>query len=158
MKDRFIDRFSAFHFLEDEEEEIALFNGRLDAAKCEEILPTLIAPESIDAFFICGPGPMMDAVEQALLARDVAKSKILIERFTTRRALRRAGRRRARAGGEGRRVEDERDAERPARAGHFRSGEALDPRQCPRGGLARAVRLQGRGLRHLPRQGDWPGK
>ena len=37
LKDRYIDRLSVFHFLEDEEEEIELFNGRLDRAKAEEI-------------------------------------------------------------------------------------------------------------------------
>ncbi len=83
LKDRYIDRLRLFHFLEDEEEEIALFNGRLDAAKCEELFAALIIPAAIDAFFICGPGPMMDAVEQALSARDIARNKILIERFTT---------------------------------------------------------------------------
>ncbi len=83
LKDRYIDRLSVFHFLEDEEEEIALFNGRLDAPKCEEILTSLIAPAAIDAFFICGPGPMMDAIEQALHARGVAKTQVLVERFTT---------------------------------------------------------------------------
>lgn len=83
LKDRYIDRFAVFHFLEDEEEEIALFNGRLDRAKCDEILGSLIAPEKTDAFFICGPGPMMDAIEAALHARGVARNKILIERFTT---------------------------------------------------------------------------
>jgi ring-1,2-phenylacetyl-CoA epoxidase subunit PaaE len=83
LKDRYMDRLAIYHFLEDEEEEIALFNGRLDAAKCEDVLATLISPEVIDAFFICGPSPMMDAIESALLARNVAKEKILIERFTT---------------------------------------------------------------------------
>lgn len=83
LKDRYIDRLQVFHFLEDEEEEVAIFNGRLDREKCEDILRTLIAPASIDAFFICGPGPMMDAIEGALAAQGVAKSKILIERFTT---------------------------------------------------------------------------
>jgi ring-1,2-phenylacetyl-CoA epoxidase subunit PaaE len=83
LKDRYLDRFSLFHFLEDEEEEIALFNGRLDRAKADGVLGALIPTETVDAFFICGPGPMMDAVEAALLARNVAKSKILIERFTT---------------------------------------------------------------------------
>ncbi len=83
LKDRYMERLALYHFLEDEEEEIALFNGRLDRDKCEEIFATLIAPASIDAFFICGPGPMMDAVEQALTARDVAKARVLIERFTT---------------------------------------------------------------------------
>jgi ring-1,2-phenylacetyl-CoA epoxidase subunit PaaE len=83
LKDKYLDRFALYHFLEDEEEEIALFNGRLDRAKADEVLDALIAPANIDAFFICGPGPMMDAVEQALTERAVAKTKILIERFTT---------------------------------------------------------------------------
>jgi ring-1,2-phenylacetyl-CoA epoxidase subunit PaaE len=83
LKDRYLDRLSVFHFLEDEEEEIELFNGRLDRAKVEDLLSTLVKPAHVDAFFICGPGPMMDAAEDALLARGVEKSRILIERFTT---------------------------------------------------------------------------
>jgi ring-1,2-phenylacetyl-CoA epoxidase subunit PaaE len=83
LKDRYIDRLRVLHFLEDEVEEIAIFNGRLDREKCEDICAALIAPASIDAFFICGPGPMMDAIEAALSARGVAKSRVLIERFTT---------------------------------------------------------------------------
>ena len=85
LKDRFIDRLQVFHFLEDEAEEIELFNGRLDAAKTEEVLSLLVDAPATDAFFICGPGPMMDAIEQGLLARKVDPSKILIERFTVGR-------------------------------------------------------------------------
>jgi len=83
LKDRYLDRLSVFHFLEDEEEEIELFNGRLDRAKAEEILSTLVATANIDAFFICGPGPMMDAIDDALAAKGVDKGRVLIERFTT---------------------------------------------------------------------------
>jgi ring-1,2-phenylacetyl-CoA epoxidase subunit PaaE len=83
LKDRYLDRFSVFHFLEEEEEEIALFNGRLDRAKLDDILTTLVRAPDVDAFFICGPGPMMDAAEEALVAKGVEKSRILIERFTT---------------------------------------------------------------------------
>lgn len=83
LKDRYIDRLAVFHFLEDEEEEIALFNGRLDRGKCDEIFNTLIAPAAIDAYFICGPGPMMEAVEAALASRGTPKHRVLVERFTT---------------------------------------------------------------------------
>ncbi len=83
LKDRYLDRLSVFHFLEEEEEEIDLFNGRLDRAKTEELLSTLIRAEDVDAFFVCGPGPMMDAIEDALAARGAQKQRILIERFTT---------------------------------------------------------------------------
>lgn len=83
LKNLYLDRLQTFHFLEDEEEEVALFNGRLDAAKIEEILATVVKPANIEAFFVCGPGPMMDAAEAALAARGVDKARILIERFAT---------------------------------------------------------------------------
>lgn len=83
LKDRYLDRLCAYHFLEEEEEEIELFNGRLDRAKTDEILSTLVRAENADAFFVCGPGPMMDAIEAALLAKGVDKARILVERFTT---------------------------------------------------------------------------
>ncbi len=83
LKNRYLDRLEVYHFLEDEAEEIELFNGRLDRAKCDEILSHLVDPASVTAFFVCGPGPMMDAVEASLLARNVPPARILIERFTT---------------------------------------------------------------------------
>src|SRR5215469_6253215 len=63
LKNRYLDRFEIYHFLENEADEFELFNGRLDAAKCEEAFSTLVDVNAADAFFICGPGPMMDAAE-----------------------------------------------------------------------------------------------
>jgi ring-1,2-phenylacetyl-CoA epoxidase subunit PaaE len=83
LKNRYMDRLEVFHFLEDEEEDAELFNGRLDAAKVEDILAGLVRSEGIDAFFVCGPGPMMDAVETGLLARGVPRDRVLLERFIT---------------------------------------------------------------------------
>ncbi|MBY0563097.1 MAG: 2Fe-2S iron-sulfur cluster binding domain-containing protein [Hyphomonadaceae bacterium] len=83
LKDRYLDRFALYHFLEDEEEEISIYNGRFDKPKVDDILESLIDPTRIDAFFICGPGPMMDAIEHSLTGHHVPKSKIMIERFTT---------------------------------------------------------------------------
>jgi ring-1,2-phenylacetyl-CoA epoxidase subunit PaaE len=83
LKNIYLDRLEIYHFLENEAEEIELFNGRLDRAKCDEVLAALIDVPSVEAFFICGPGPMMDAAEAALLARGVRPHRILIERFTT---------------------------------------------------------------------------
>lgn len=83
LKNSFMDRVQIFHFLEDEEEEITLFNGRLDHDKCDEILDAWPAIQAADAYFICGPGPMMDAVDSALVARGVSRDRVLIERFTT---------------------------------------------------------------------------
>jgi ring-1,2-phenylacetyl-CoA epoxidase subunit PaaE len=83
LKDRFIDRLQVFHFLEEEAEEIELFNGRLDAAKCGEALDALVDAARLDVAFLCGPEAMMQAAEAALKARGVAPEHIRIERFTT---------------------------------------------------------------------------
>lgn len=85
LKNRFMGRLQVHHFLAEEFEEIDLFNGILDRAKCDLILGSLIEPEEVDAFFICGPGPMMDAAEEALKDVGVPADRILVERFTAGR-------------------------------------------------------------------------
>ena len=85
LKNRYMGRLQVHHFLSQEAEDVDLFNGRLDRAKCDEILETLIDPAEVDAFFICGPGPMMDAAEEALTAKAVPREHIHIERFTAGR-------------------------------------------------------------------------
>ena len=83
LKDKYLDRFELYHFLDQEEQEIDLFNGMLDRARCEEALAHLVLDTAeVDGWFICGPGPMMDAAEGALLDRGIAKERIHIERFT----------------------------------------------------------------------------
>lgn len=85
LKNRFMGRLEIHHFLAEESEDIELFNGMLDRSKCDEILTHLIDPAEITSFFICGPGPMMDSAEEALIARDVPRDRIHIERFTAGR-------------------------------------------------------------------------
>jgi ring-1,2-phenylacetyl-CoA epoxidase subunit PaaE len=85
LKNRFMDRLQVHHFLAEEAEEFELFNGMLDRAKCDEILEALVDPSEVAAFFICGPGPMMDAAEEALRAHGVDKDRIHLERFTADR-------------------------------------------------------------------------
>ena len=85
LKNRFMDRLQVHHFLAEEFEEIELFNGILDRTKCDLILGSLIEAEEVTAFFICGPGPMMDAAEEALKEVGVPGERILVERFTAGR-------------------------------------------------------------------------
>jgi ring-1,2-phenylacetyl-CoA epoxidase subunit PaaE len=86
LKDRYLGRLSLHHFLAEEEGDIELFNGMLDRTRCDEAITALIGdPASVDAWFICGPGPMMDAAEGTLLERNVDKERIHIERFTADR-------------------------------------------------------------------------
>ena len=85
LKNRFMDRLQVYHFLAEEAEDIELFNGLLDRTKCDDILTQLVDPKAVDAFFICGPGPMMDAAEAAIEAHGVPRERIHVERFTAGR-------------------------------------------------------------------------
>ena len=86
LKDRYMGRFDLHHFLAEEEGDFELFNGMLDRVRCDEAILNLV-PDAADVagWFICGPGPMMDAAEGALLDRGVEKERIHIERFTAGR-------------------------------------------------------------------------
>ncbi|HKX92834.1 MAG TPA: 2Fe-2S iron-sulfur cluster-binding protein [Sphingomicrobium sp.] len=86
LKDRHLDRFEIYHFLDAEAQDVELFNGMLDRGRLEQALPALVPNTAeVDDWFICGPGPMMDAAEGALFDRNVAKERIHIERFTADR-------------------------------------------------------------------------
>ena len=107
-------------------------------------------PAEVDGFFICGPGPMMDAAEGALLDRNVPKEPIHLERFTADRPAEPS-----------RELRSCRRRPRRQRSGHARRPQAprrlrrarQHPRQRPRLGPARALRLQGGRLRDLPGEG-----
>ena len=86
LKDKHLGRFEIYHFLDQEEQDIALFNGMLNRERLEEAIEHLVPDAAdVDGWFICGPGPMMDAAEGVLLDRNVAKERIHIERFTADR-------------------------------------------------------------------------
>lgn len=86
LKDKHLDRLEIYHFLDSEEQDVALFNGLLDRQRLDEAIEQLVPDAAlVDGWFICGPGPMMDAAEGALLDRSVERSRIHIERFTADR-------------------------------------------------------------------------
>lgn len=81
LKNRFMERLRIVHVLSDEPQEVELFNGMLDQSKCRELMDALMPGETIDQAFVCGPEPMMQAAEAALLARGLEPEQIAIERF-----------------------------------------------------------------------------
>jgi ring-1,2-phenylacetyl-CoA epoxidase subunit PaaE len=88
LKDKHLGRLEIYHFLDQEEQDIALFNGMLNRERLEQAIAHLVPdPGDVDAWFICGPGPMMDAAEGTLLDRNIAKDRIRIERFTADRPV-----------------------------------------------------------------------
>lgn len=83
LKDRYPARLNLIHLLSRQAQEVALFNGRLDAAKVSQLLASLIPAAGINESFICGPEAMIEGCEQALLAAGVPRERIHSERFTS---------------------------------------------------------------------------
>lgn len=81
LKNRYMSRFTLYNLFSREEQEVPLFNGRLDGERVRMFLDTLIPVDTIDEAFICGPGAMIDEVEAALQAAGVAHEHIHLERF-----------------------------------------------------------------------------
>jgi ring-1,2-phenylacetyl-CoA epoxidase subunit PaaE len=83
LKDRFLERFSMFHVLSQEEQDVAVMNGRLDADKVALLVNRLVPPSSIDHAFICGPVGMSETIEAFLKAGGVPSERIHVERFVS---------------------------------------------------------------------------
>lgn len=81
LKNRFMGRFSLFHILSREEQETELFAGRLDAAKVRQLCRGLCNPAAVDAFFLCGPGNMIEDVRNVLSESGVPAERIHAELF-----------------------------------------------------------------------------
>ncbi len=81
LKDRYLARFMLFNVFSREEQDVELFNGRIDAAKVRAFLESLIPVAGIDETFVCGPATMIDEVEGALLAAGMPREHVHVERF-----------------------------------------------------------------------------
>ena len=81
LKNRFLGRLSVLHILTDDSQDIDLFSGRIDEAKCEALFAKWIDPGSISMAFICGPEPMMVSVSNALQQHGLTKEQIRYELF-----------------------------------------------------------------------------
>jgi ring-1,2-phenylacetyl-CoA epoxidase subunit PaaE len=82
LKNSYLDRLSIVHALSRESRNIPLLDGRIDRPKVDLLLGSILIPQHYDEFFICGPKDMIDGVQDALLAKEVDKSKIHFELFT----------------------------------------------------------------------------
>jgi ring-1,2-phenylacetyl-CoA epoxidase subunit PaaE len=83
LKDRYLGRFALYHVLSRDHQEVELFNGRIDEAKCAVLLDTLIPAAGIDEAFVCGPAGMIDAVTAALGRHGLPAGRLHAERFAS---------------------------------------------------------------------------
>ncbi|MGB8621402.1 MAG: ferredoxin--NADP reductase [Paracoccaceae bacterium] len=83
LKDRYLNRLNVIHVFSGEAQEIELFTGRIDAAKCRALFGPWVQPDAAEMAFICGPESMMKEVASALEEAGMEKSRIKFELFGT---------------------------------------------------------------------------
>ncbi len=84
IKNKYLKAFHWINIFTQEKNEIALFNGRIDAQKIEALNQSaLIDVEQFDELFICGPESVVNSVSDYLLANKTESEKIHYELFYT---------------------------------------------------------------------------
>ena len=83
LKDRYLGRLNLVFILSREQQDVELFNGRIDGAKVDQLLRLWVGADDIDVAYICGPQTMMQEVSDTLQRYGVAKDAIKMELFGT---------------------------------------------------------------------------
>jgi len=83
LKDQYLERLSLFFVMSREPQDVALFNGRLDPAKFDELAGSIFDVAAVDEYFLCGPGTMIEDLTAALARRGVTPDRIHAEHVTT---------------------------------------------------------------------------
>ena len=83
LKDRYMQRFSLFHVISGEEQDIPILHGRLDGEKVRVLLRSLVPAAQVDHVFICGPSGMSEEIEATCREIGIAEDKIHVERFVS---------------------------------------------------------------------------
>ncbi|UWR30135.1 2Fe-2S iron-sulfur cluster binding domain-containing protein [Sulfitobacter sp. W002] len=81
LKNRYMGRLTVIHILESGQD-MELFEGRIDQAKCDALFKHWIQIDNIDTAFICGPEPMMLAIAEALKTNGLGDDQIKFELFS----------------------------------------------------------------------------
>lgn len=82
LKDRHLERLAVHFVMSRERQDADLFNGRIDAAKLEQLAEHIGDVRHADEYLICGPGAMVDELGQALKNLNAAAT-VRVERFVT---------------------------------------------------------------------------
>lgn len=58
LKDRYLERLNLIYVFSREEQDVALYNGRIDSNKCRQLFGRWLQVGELDAAFLCGPQEM----------------------------------------------------------------------------------------------------
>lgn len=82
LKNQYMARLNLVYIFSREDQDIDLYNGRIDSEKCDALFDRWVNVDSLTAAFICGPQLMTDTVRDSLQRHGLDKSKVHFELFT----------------------------------------------------------------------------
>jgi ring-1,2-phenylacetyl-CoA epoxidase subunit PaaE len=82
LKNSHPDRIAFHHIFSRESMTNELFQGHINADKCNKFARFFFDPKDVDQYFLCGPSEMIFAVKDSLTALGVESTKIKFELFT----------------------------------------------------------------------------
>ncbi|MDA3040664.1 MAG: phenylacetate-CoA oxygenase/reductase subunit PaaK [Actinomycetota bacterium] len=85
LKNRFPQRFSVVHVLSREPHDVPLFQGRIDGAKVQALLDSLLPADAVDDWYLCGPLDLVETVKAKLEGAGVSDERIHYELFFDQR-------------------------------------------------------------------------
>src|ERR1700756_2522161 len=83
LKDRFLQRFSLFHVISGEEQDIPILHGRLDGDKVRVVLRSVVPAATVDHISIGAPSGMSENMDAACRDIGIAEDRIHVERFVS---------------------------------------------------------------------------
>ncbi|WP_404367044.1 1,2-phenylacetyl-CoA epoxidase subunit PaaE [Marinobacter sp.] len=82
LKNEYMDRFNLVYIFTREEQDIDLYNGRIDSDKCDKLFDYWIDVKNLTGAFLCGPQLVTETVRDSLERHGMEKSRIHYELFT----------------------------------------------------------------------------
>jgi ring-1,2-phenylacetyl-CoA epoxidase subunit PaaE len=81
LKDVYPDRLNLVHVLSREARETDLLSGRIDEPRLERFLDTLVPPDTVNEWYLCGPLELVTTARRVLLGHGVDRGHIHSELF-----------------------------------------------------------------------------
>ncbi|CAI8220269.1 MAG: 1,2-phenylacetyl-CoA epoxidase, subunit E [Marinobacterium sp. xm-d-530] len=83
LKNSYMGRLNLIFIFSREQQDIDLYNGHIDAEKCDVLFSKWINVASLTDVFICGPQAMTETVSEALIRAGMPKQQVHFELFGT---------------------------------------------------------------------------
>lgn len=81
LKNRYLQRLNLMFVFSREQQDIDLYNGRINQEKCQQLFSRWLDVRQLDAAFICGPQAMTETVRDGLKAAGMSAERIHFELF-----------------------------------------------------------------------------